>query len=68
MFYPSVFCCTVVVSCTGPLGGGSCTTDNNVQLSCTATDFSLHILACTHTETHTVPGTGITQSGGVSGG
>jgi hypothetical protein len=56
----------------GPISGVSnCTTDNGVQLtSCTVTDFFpalLEEVKCTLTETHTVPGTGITQSGGITG-
>ena len=61
------------ISCTGsnPFSptspAGTCTTDNGVQLtSCILSSFNT--LTCTSgTETHTVPGTGITQSGGVSG-
>jgi hypothetical protein len=56
------------VTCAGPITGTAiCTTDNGVQLPlCTPIRFAE--LNCTLTETQTVPGTGITQSGGVSGG
>jgi hypothetical protein len=49
------------ISCGGPfIGVSNCTTDNGVQLtSCSGGNF----LTCTRTE----PGTGITNSGGVSG-
>jgi hypothetical protein len=53
-----------------PFGGtGNCITNNGVQLtSCTvAIVVPNSIITCTRTETTTVPGTGITQSGGVSG-
>jgi hypothetical protein len=55
------------VSCVGSFSGPSnCTTNNGIQLtSCSAIVSA--VVTCTLTETHTVPGTGITQSGGVSG-
>jgi hypothetical protein len=46
---------------------GDCTTDNGVQLTSCAF-ASGNFITCTRTVTTTVPGTGITQSGGVTGG
>jgi hypothetical protein len=55
------------IFCRGP--DGDCTTDNGVQLtSCTNTIQNPILITCTLTKTHTVPGTGITQSGGITGG
>jgi hypothetical protein len=46
----------------------NCITNNGVQLtSCTGVNSLTCTRTETHTVTHTVPGTGITQSGGVSG-
>jgi hypothetical protein len=56
------------ITCTGTSNNpGTCTTDNHVQLT-SCTNNSNLITCPTGTETHTIPGTGITQSGGVSGG
>ena len=50
-------------------GTASCTTNNGVQLtSCSNTPLGSAKVKCTLTETQTGPGTGISQSGGVSGG
>jgi hypothetical protein len=49
------------ISCVGPIHNAVCTTSNGVQLtSCTLNGLSL---TCTRTE----PGTGISNSGGVTG-
>jgi hypothetical protein len=51
------------IRCTGPING-ECTTDNGVQLtSCILTEYPPAFISCRLA----VPGTGITQSGGVSG-
>jgi len=60
------------IACNGPSNNpGDCTTDNGVHLtSCTFINGSgrfAGIFTCTRTETQTIPGTGITQSGGVTG-
>jgi len=58
------------IHCTGDtiVDVGDCTSDNGVQLGSACTvSFSFQV-TCPRTETHTIPGTGITQSGGVSGG
>jgi hypothetical protein len=60
------------INCVGnPFGVSNCTTDNGIQLTSCAISLDVPDLIefkCTLTETHTVPGTGIAQSGGVSGG
>ena len=57
------------ITCTGPANFPpfDCTTDNGVQLTSCTIPLNANLVTCTLTETHTVPGTGITQSGGVSG-
>lgn len=56
--------------CTGPgnFNPGTCTTNNGVQLTSCTIPPNENLVTCTLTETHTVPGTSITQSGGVTGG
>jgi len=60
-----------IVFCVGSLSNVShCTTDNGIQLtSCTVTERFVFNFSCLTpvTQTRTVPGTGTTNSGGVSG-
>jgi hypothetical protein len=56
----NIGCATI--NCVGPLSGANCITDNGVQLtSCNSHPF--YVIYCTRT----VPGTGITNSGGITG-
>jgi hypothetical protein len=60
------------VTCVGSISGVSnCVTNNGIQLTSCTTGAIPGVAGtgvfCTLTKTHTVPGTGITQSGGVSG-
>jgi hypothetical protein len=56
------------IFCPGQLNNnaGDCTTDNGVQLTSCAVAIPGIFITCTRTVTTTVPGTGITQSGGVT--
>jgi hypothetical protein len=74
-FVTSFFCFSpsgqVQINCVGDIFGVSnCTTDTGIQLtSCTvALAPASSTFKCTRTVTTTVPGTGITQSGGITGG
>ena len=57
------------LTCVGPTipDIGNCVTDNGVQLTSCLFHSPFITFSCTRTETHSVPGTGTTQSGGVSG-
>jgi hypothetical protein len=58
-----------IITCVGNFFGVfNCTTDNGIPLtSCTYTQLPTSArISCTLTQTHTVPGTGISNSGGIS--